>query len=195
MRSNGYLANIERAFLSNVGPIAIEAAALAEAARRSRTKQPALETRRGRPAAPRPSVSQPIVAEAPPDLAMAVRQEQPMAASDAVNRESPVNSTELPLLTHSEDDPHGGGSDDGRGETAKVPGSGAGRAGGGCERRRENPEPPVHLTELPLATHSNDVSSVATTIRRDVAKSTVPRAKKSGTEGAGLATACRLAVT
>jgi 8-oxo-dGTP diphosphatase len=54
--SRGY----ERAFLETVGPIALQAAALAETARRSKARQPAPEKRRvRRPAAPRPSIGEP----------------------------------------------------------------------------------------------------------------------------------------
>ena len=42
----------ERAFLANVGPIALQSAATAESARRTRAKQPAPEKRRTRRAAP-----------------------------------------------------------------------------------------------------------------------------------------------
>ena len=57
--SRGY----ERAFLANVGPIALQAAAQAEQTRRTKTKQPALEKRRPRRAAP--SISEPIAEPAP----------------------------------------------------------------------------------------------------------------------------------
>jgi 8-oxo-dGTP diphosphatase len=63
--SRGY----ERAFLESVGPIALQAAALAEKAKRSRAKPPAPEKRRvRRPAAPapRPSIGEP----APPQAAL-----------------------------------------------------------------------------------------------------------------------------
>jgi 8-oxo-dGTP diphosphatase len=54
--SRGY----ERAFLETVGPIALQAAALAEKARRSKAKQPVPEKRRvRRPVAPRPAASEP----------------------------------------------------------------------------------------------------------------------------------------
>jgi 8-oxo-dGTP diphosphatase len=64
--SRGY----ERAFLETVGPIALQAVALAEKARRSKTRQPAPEKRRvRRPAAPRPSMPSPSVREPlPPPL-------------------------------------------------------------------------------------------------------------------------------
>src|SRR6266481_1872472 len=53
--SRGY----ERAFLETVGPIALQAAALAEKARRSKARQPAPEKRRVRPPAAAPSPSMP----------------------------------------------------------------------------------------------------------------------------------------
>src|SRR6201995_3084597 len=59
--SRGY----ERAFLANVGPIALEAAAQAETTARTRSKQSAPEKRRTRRAVPPPSISEPMSA-APP---------------------------------------------------------------------------------------------------------------------------------
>jgi 8-oxo-dGTP diphosphatase len=59
--SRGY----ERAFLANVGPIALQAAAQAEQARRPKTKQPAPEKRRPRRAALPPSISEPVAEPAP----------------------------------------------------------------------------------------------------------------------------------
>jgi 8-oxo-dGTP diphosphatase len=76
--SRGY----ERAFLANVGPLALEAAA--PTARRSRTRQPVLEKRRGRPAL---LAEPPIpVADPQPDLisAAAGREERPYVSNDAV---------------------------------------------------------------------------------------------------------------
>jgi 8-oxo-dGTP diphosphatase len=73
--SRGY----ERAFLANVGPIALQAAASAEVARRTRSKQPVPEKRRSRravpapaavpPSAPAPAISEPMPEVAAPDLA------------------------------------------------------------------------------------------------------------------------------
>jgi 8-oxo-dGTP diphosphatase len=65
--SRGY----ERAFLESVGPIALQAAALADKAKRSRAKPPAPEKRRvRRPAAPgsRPSIGEPAPAPLQPAL-------------------------------------------------------------------------------------------------------------------------------
>src|ERR1700739_3091174 len=76
----------ERAFLANVGPIALQAAASAETARRSRAKQPAPEKRRSRaapsiappPSAPvlaMPAVAAPDFAEAAQDVTVLVESE------------------------------------------------------------------------------------------------------------------------
>jgi 8-oxo-dGTP diphosphatase len=67
--SRGY----ERAFLANVGPIALQAAASAEIVRRSRAKQPVPEKRRSRravpaPAATPPSAPAPAISEPMPDV-------------------------------------------------------------------------------------------------------------------------------
>jgi 8-oxo-dGTP diphosphatase len=80
----------ERAFLENVGPIAIESAALAQSARRSRIKkQPAPEKRRRQPAvAPPPAMP---ISVAQPDVPL-------MAGSDAVEIGSPVDATTLEIM-------------------------------------------------------------------------------------------------
>ena len=67
----------ERAFLANVGPIALQAAATAETARRSRAKAPAPEKRRSRRAAPAPT---PVISP-PPELpsTASIAQEMPVA--------------------------------------------------------------------------------------------------------------------
>jgi 8-oxo-dGTP diphosphatase len=79
--SRGY----ERAFLQSVGPIALQAAALAEKERRDRTMQgapekpgqPALEKRRvRRPVAPRPSITPSIGEPAPLQTALAPSMEE-----------------------------------------------------------------------------------------------------------------------
>ena len=67
--SRGY----ERVFLANVGPIALQAAAAAETARRARAKQPAPAKRRRRravpePAAAPPSAPAPAIAEPMPEV-------------------------------------------------------------------------------------------------------------------------------
>jgi 8-oxo-dGTP diphosphatase len=61
--SRGY----ERAFLENVGPIALSAAALAGAARRPREKQPVAKKPRSRAVAASPSAIEPSPASPPPD--------------------------------------------------------------------------------------------------------------------------------
>jgi 8-oxo-dGTP diphosphatase len=73
----------ERAFLANVGPIALQAAATAEtAARRSRAKAAAPEKRRSRRAAPAPT---PAIAPPPaPVAAASIAQEMPLATPDVV---------------------------------------------------------------------------------------------------------------
>src|ERR1700727_140336 len=64
--SRGY----ERAFLANVGPIALQAAATAEtAARRSRAKAAAPEKRRSRRPAPTPVIAPPPAPAATPSIA------------------------------------------------------------------------------------------------------------------------------
>jgi 8-oxo-dGTP diphosphatase len=63
--SRGY----ERAFLQTVGPIALQAAALAETARRTKARPPAPDKRRARrPAAPRPPIDAPVPASLQPAL-------------------------------------------------------------------------------------------------------------------------------
>jgi 8-oxo-dGTP diphosphatase len=95
--SRGY----ERAFLSNVGPIALKAAALGRSPRRPKTPQPApqpvSEKRTRRPvAAPRPSLA--IAASAPlqPELASSAtgRDESRFAADDVVAANTSVDAAE-----------------------------------------------------------------------------------------------------
>jgi 8-oxo-dGTP diphosphatase len=80
----------ERAFLENVGPIALESAALAQSARRSRIKkQPAPEKRRRQTAVvPAPAMPGSV---APPDVPL-------IAGSDAVEIGSPVDATTLEIM-------------------------------------------------------------------------------------------------
>jgi 8-oxo-dGTP diphosphatase len=71
--SRGY----ERAFLESVGPIALQAAALAEKAKRSRAKPPAPEKRKARrplAPAPRPSIGEPAPAPLQPALLPAMEE-------------------------------------------------------------------------------------------------------------------------
>jgi 8-oxo-dGTP diphosphatase len=72
----------ERAFLANVGPIALQAAATAETARRSRAKAPAPEKRRSRRPAPAPT---PVISPPPaPAAAPSIAEEMPVATSPDV---------------------------------------------------------------------------------------------------------------
>jgi 8-oxo-dGTP diphosphatase len=91
--SRGY----ERAFLETVGPIALQAVALAEKARRSKARQPAPEKRRvRRPAAPTPSTPSPSLGEpVPPPLqpALVPAMEEPTyrpAAGEVAELDAPV---------------------------------------------------------------------------------------------------------
>ena len=107
--SRGY----ERAFLANVGPIALQAAASVEAARRSRTKQPPLEKRRSRRVAPQPSMPQPSIPEpsisepvptAPQvDAALPAPDEVVLAANDAVEAETSLQAAEPEVVMHAAD--------------------------------------------------------------------------------------------
>jgi 8-oxo-dGTP diphosphatase len=95
--SRGY----ERAFLENVGPIALSAAALAETTRRSLTKQLALEKRRARRAvAPPPAVIEPTSPSPQPDLPSppAVQDDRTAVAIDAVEAETSVDAAQ-PAIT------------------------------------------------------------------------------------------------
>jgi len=79
--SRGY----ERAFLANVGPIALQAAATAETARRSRAKAPAPEKRRSRRPAPAPVIAPPPAPAATPSIA----KEMPVATPPDVVEAAP----------------------------------------------------------------------------------------------------------
>lgn len=76
--SRGY----ERAFLENVGPIALQAAALAERERRARTRAVAAERRRSRETAVPQVIDEQEVADAP-DVADAAAPAEASAAPDA----------------------------------------------------------------------------------------------------------------
>ncbi|HEY3791658.1 MAG TPA: NUDIX hydrolase [Bradyrhizobium sp.] len=100
--SRGY----ERAFLANVGPIALQAAAQAEQARRSKIRQPALEKRRPRRVAPPPSISEPSAEPTPSapeaDVPATARDETVAIESAAVGAESvPVCSEEFRIVPQS----------------------------------------------------------------------------------------------
>lgn len=87
--SRGY----ERAFLANVGPLALEAVALAGIARPPKAKQPVIEKRRTRRvAAPRPSLAIPEPAAPSPDLTASAtgQDERPVVACDVVETRMPA---------------------------------------------------------------------------------------------------------
>jgi 8-oxo-dGTP diphosphatase len=88
--SRGY----ERAFLETVGPIALQAAVLAEKARRSKAKQPLPEKRRvRRPVAPTPAIRPAISEPAPLQPALVPSMAEgtpPPVASEIVEIDAPV---------------------------------------------------------------------------------------------------------
>ena len=89
--SRGY----ERAFLENVGPIALQAAALAGTTRRPRAKQPALERRRRPVAAPPAQVDPSLPSQQPDPVSFPAGQdERAVVADDAVEVEISVPATE-----------------------------------------------------------------------------------------------------
>ena len=92
----------ERAFLANVGPLALEAAVLAKPARRSRAKRPTLEKRQDRQVV----TTQPSLAirESDParlDLVSSATgpDQRPPVASDAVEAEPSLHPTEFGTAT------------------------------------------------------------------------------------------------
>jgi 8-oxo-dGTP diphosphatase len=107
--SRGY----ERAFLANVGPIALKAAASVEI-RRSRARKPAPEKRRSRRVVPQPPISGPVISEpapapvisepvsvaAPPDYATPVPDEvlpDEVSQDDVALGTSGVSEAEAPV--------------------------------------------------------------------------------------------------
>jgi 8-oxo-dGTP diphosphatase len=86
----------ERAFLETVGPIALQAAVLAEKARRSRAKQGAPERHKvRRPVMPKPSIGEPTPAPLQPALEPPMEREQGTqapVADEAVAIDVPVCS-------------------------------------------------------------------------------------------------------
>lgn len=109
----------ERAFLENVGPIALQAATLAERARRARTRAVAAERRRSREAAvpsvmdpqeaadapdvadaaapaEMPAIEQPPWAQSEPDLPTMAPQDLPAAAGDAAATTERAAETVVP---------------------------------------------------------------------------------------------------
>jgi 8-oxo-dGTP diphosphatase len=94
----------ERAFLANVGPFALEAAAIARPSRRPKAKQRVPEKRPGRQAgAPRPSLAIPVPAAPQPDQRPPAigRDERRSAAGDVVEAKAPVRPTEFGTATQS----------------------------------------------------------------------------------------------
>ena len=106
----------ERAFLANVGPIALQAAASAEAARRSRAKS-AAEKRRSRrvvpapaaapPFTPAPAMSEPMPEVTAPEFAEVALDERALLGSDgaaeaeAVETEAAVDADEFQMVPQS----------------------------------------------------------------------------------------------
>ncbi|WP_213769593.1 NUDIX hydrolase [Bradyrhizobium sp. dw_78] len=99
----------ERAFLANVGPIALKAATVVKAAPRSKVKPAAPEKRRSRRVAPPPAVSEPVPvtfepapAAPPPDSAAPMPEPMQEAvasiAADAVKFETPEVETPVDAM-------------------------------------------------------------------------------------------------
>ncbi len=89
----------ERAFLANVGPLALEAAILARVPRRPKAKlRVPAKPRDRRPVAPRPSLTIPVPVPAPPKLDLApsatLQDDRQSVASDVVETKTPVGPTE-----------------------------------------------------------------------------------------------------
>jgi 8-oxo-dGTP diphosphatase len=86
----------ERAFLANVGPLALEAAAAARYPRRVRVKQPVPEKRRGRRAvAPPPS----LTPQSDLTFPAVAQDESPFVGSDVVEAEPSVRAAEFTTAT------------------------------------------------------------------------------------------------
>ncbi|WP_043160753.1 NUDIX hydrolase [Bradyrhizobium sp. Ai1a-2] len=86
----------ERAFLENVGPIALQAAALSGATRRKAAKPATRRPRRT--VTPPPSVSEPTTAPEPAQLDAPVAQEEPLSITEAVEPaiSAPAPESEIP---------------------------------------------------------------------------------------------------
>lgn len=96
--SRGY----ERAFLENVGPIALQAAASAERERRARLRAAAAERRRARLAADEPVADTPAIAEVPVDA----EAEAPIVVDAPVAVEGPVMAEPSDIAaTHADAEP------------------------------------------------------------------------------------------
>jgi 8-oxo-dGTP diphosphatase len=96
--SRGY----ERAFLANIGPLALEAAALARAPQRPKVKPRApAKPRARRPAAPRPSLTTAVSVPPQPDLqpAATLQDDRQSVAGDVVETTAPVAPTEFETAT------------------------------------------------------------------------------------------------
>jgi 8-oxo-dGTP diphosphatase len=96
--SRGY----ERVFLENVGPLALEAAALARPARRPRATQPVIEKRRSRRvAATKPSFTEPVSIPPPPDQEIFATEQDTgqCVPGDVVEAEPPVQLTVLEMAS------------------------------------------------------------------------------------------------
>ncbi len=90
------------AFLANVGPLALEAAALARSARRPKAKRPTPDKHRGRQVgATPPSFGVSISVPPQPDLTSPVtgQYERPFVASDVFEAEPSVGPTEFGMTT------------------------------------------------------------------------------------------------
>jgi 8-oxo-dGTP diphosphatase len=87
----------ERAFLANVGPLALKAAATARPSRWPKAKPSTAEKRRTRPAAARrPLPAKPESAPPPPDLPAVIgRDEPPAVVSDVVETRTGVDAIEM----------------------------------------------------------------------------------------------------
>jgi 8-oxo-dGTP diphosphatase len=90
--SRGY----ERAFLANVGPLALEAAALPRLARRPTAKPPVLEKRRGQAGIGRQAS---LTIPAPPDLSATADAERPSAASNVAETTASLGPAESRTAT------------------------------------------------------------------------------------------------
>jgi len=92
----------ERAFLANVGPLALEAAALARVPRRPKAKPRVPAKRRDRQAAaPRPSLTIPISAPPQPDLrpVATLQDDRQSVVCDVVETKASVGPTEVGMAT------------------------------------------------------------------------------------------------
>jgi 8-oxo-dGTP diphosphatase len=116
----------ERAFLANVGPLALEAVARARVPQRSKAKPPVPEKRRDRPAAaPRPSPAIPVPVPPQPDPERAVigQDQRRSASSDVVEIEAshrPAEFATAPPLMQSDSATAAAGLQSSRDDTART---------------------------------------------------------------------------